>query len=243
MYRYADELDRSMFWRMPRSIVTDGIWATLPQAAQAVLPVYGAYMNLGTGLSFPDELTLAALCGASPKICRAGRNAIVDVIPGVTSERYTSPRGRRAWRLRFARQAGTGRAAWKAFYRCVLHGGNWAHLRMTDGAGPTAQALYVAMLAFAHATADALLEDETAADPTTPESFGGHPFELCEAERAVLLDAAGITRRSFASALASLQRNHLVELDEELGAWRVYRIPPKRFRPSYLNAKLKERGL
>ena len=233
MYRFTDDLDLTTFFQFPRSIVTNGIWASLPSAARAVYPVYLMHMNRETGLSYPDERTVSALAGVTEKTARAGRNALDGAIPGLTVERYVTRRGRRSWRLKFAQQP-SGRGSWRAFFTSVLHGGNWGNYKVCT---PSAHALYPVLVMFSYYDHEAAMDD----DDDVPE-YGRHSFEYCEADYSVLREYSGLSRNGLFAALDSLQRVFLVEQDDG-NLWKVFRTPPSHYKRPYMNKLLTARGL
>jgi len=238
VFRFTDLEGRAddYFFRFPHSIIENGIWATLPTSAQAVLPVIGVHTE-AKGLAFPSEERIAGLCGITCKTARAGVKALEDCVSGFTVEHYTTNRGKRA-KLYHIKGLPTDGKQYLAFFSRWIHGGNWYMLHDT----PTARAVYPVMRHFGYAPdyEDTMADGEDSAD--YPALYTAREYDFCEAERAVICEHAGITRNSVTHAFKELERAHFISWDDEQGAWRVNRWSTWFFKRDWLNADLNRRG-
>jgi hypothetical protein len=230
MYQFTEPLNlRQHFWFDGMRIKNQN-WAPLSPAAKTVFPVIAAHTD-AAGHAFPSEQTIAILSGLTEKTARAGIHGL-EALPGFTASPYVTARGRRSKRFHVkAPPIEIGRSF--PFFKCILDGGNWSQLT------PTAHALYPVMRTFGHFDFYDAPEDETADPSAFKEEYIRRTFDLCEAEPDILADAAGISRKSLGAAMQSLVECHLLEQTDE--GLRVYLIPPRVFKPSWLNKRVAER--
>ena len=233
MFHFPNEVDWTLFFRFDKKWIENMNWSRITRAAKATLPVIACHCN-NRGQSFPGEETIAALSGLTPMSVRKGIRVDLDGFPGFNWEYYHTKRGKRGKRflLTFPQKGTKGRSFF--FYRGIIDGGLWRELK------PAAQALYPVMRYFSRYDFD---EDQDLDDQSDfNECYSKRKWELCGAEIGQLAKYAGINRRSIPEAIRSLQENFLIDPYMDLNsekAWKVYLIPEKYFKASYLNQKLK----
>lgn len=213
-------------------------WARISPAAKAVLPVIACHCN-ERGEAFPGEEVIAALSGLTAKSVRdSGIKKGLDGFPGFSWEYYLTRRGKRGKRfmIEFPPKGEQGQAFF--FYRGIIDGGIWCGLK------PTAQAIYPVLRHFARYDIE---EDESSEDPSEfLDDYKKRRWELCSSEIGQLAKHAGIDRRSVAEAMANLKKNFLLEPQVDGSgekAWKVFLIPAKYWKASYLNQKLKNQAV
>ena len=237
MFHFPNEVDCTLFFRFDKRLIENMNWARISPAAKAVFPVIACHCN-ERGDAFPGENTIAALSGLTPKSVRKGIRNDLDGFPGFNWTFYKTRYGKRGKRfnIAFPRKDIKGRTFF--FHRIIIDSGIWSELT------PTAHALYPAMRYFSRYEADQDENEETT-DSEFIERYSQRRWELCYAEVGQLAKFAGVNRRSIADGLINLQNNFLIEpyhneCSEKI--WKVYLIPKKVYKPSYLNQKLKQRG-
>jgi hypothetical protein len=230
---------REIFFRFPRHIITDKIWAALPLASKVALPPIAVHMNQH-GKAIPSEERIAMLCGRTEKTVRSGVRGLEDLWPGFRTENYVTRRGKRAKRYVFGQMPKDSKAYF-GFRRLIIDGGNWHQLQAT----PTACALYPVMRQFSYCLGrDELLDDEASEDfESFDEAYRARAFDQCDADPAVLCEYAGISRNSLYPALQALIDACLIEPEQTHDAWyRVYLVPPHYFKREWLNDQLAAKG-
>lgn len=251
-------------WKSPRNLVNHFLfdkalikgkrWANMPFAAKSIFPVIAVHRG-ENGAAFPAQTTIAIMAGVDPKTVRKGLDALDDT-PGFSRTSKINARGHRFYTYKI-RNGSPEKGRSFAFFRAVIDGGNW-HL-----CSDSARAVYPVMMAFSYFDLDeytAVTEIEEHQDLTISEmnqfitdgDFAQRRFDFCSADLDVLAEYAGITERSVRSALESLEKHFLVERiasvyedddedSEDLTVWKVYRIPPRYYKPEYMNKVTAER--
>lgn len=211
-------------------------WAKLSKASKAVLPVIACHCN-ERGDAFPGEEVLAALSGRTAKTVRQGIRGL-DGFPGFDWEYYRTKRGKRGKRFRITPppEREVGRVFF--FRRCIFDGGIWSELT------PAAQALYPVLRFFGYYDPyeDADLDELS----DLQNQYANRKWELCSAKIDLLSEYAGIQRTTAYDAMANLQRNFLLEphkTDTAEKAWKVFIVPQRYWKASYLNQKLKNEAV
>jgi hypothetical protein len=77
------------------------------------------------------------------------------------------------------------------------------------------------------------------------ENYKEREYDLCSAELGQLTKYAGIDRRSFWSAIQSLENSELIENHADVNGenlWKVYIYPRRNYIASYLNQKLRNQA-
>lgn len=182
-------------------------WMMLSSASKAVYPVIACHANK-QGTSYPGEETISILAGLTPKRVRQGVRDL-EGFPGFTWGHYTTKRGRRSKKffLKLPQEPERGEAF--PFHQAILETGNWRML------SPAGKALYPVMRHFSYFNIDEYLyledmEEEVSDFDTV---YPDRKYEFCSAEKTILSQYAGISRRSINNALESLQKCHLVETE------------------------------
>lgn len=238
MFHFHNDINWNQFFRFDKKWIENMNWADqrISPAAKAILPVIGCHCN-ECGEAFPGEETIAALSGLTAKSVRKGIHDL-EGFPGFNWSYYLTRLGKRGKRFNvsFPPKGEKGRVFF--FHRGIMDGGIWRELK------PSAKALYPVMRYFSRydVDSDESLEDLSDFD----DRFANRRWELCGAEVGQLARFAGIDRRSIADAIQSLQKNFLIKafIDENGDkAWKVYLIPEKYWKASYLNQQLKDQAV
>lgn len=237
MFRFS-ELEGNpydYYFRFPHSIVSNGIWAALPNAAKAVLPVICCHANT-QGVAYPSEERIAGMSGLTPKTVRAGVKALEDLLPGFSTLNYVTRRGKRAKSYQFTKLPTDGKKYF-AFYRRWIDAGNWYTLHTT----PSAWAVYPVLRHFAYAPdhEDIVGDDED----DFRSDYQRREYDFYDAEASVIQEYAGITRNSLQPALRALQEANFIDKVYDDEEWRVYRWSTWFFKRHYLNSDLQSRGM
>jgi len=234
MYQFTEDYDREIFFWFDKKLIENKNWALLPAAAKAVYPVIACHQNK-KGVAYPGESTIGILSGNTEKTVRGGIMGLED-LPGFTVSPYMTKRGRRSKKFILAKPPETkGRSF--PFFKSILESGLWAHLK------PTAQALYPVMRYYSYFDYSIYSEEEEI--DCSPDEFDQYfkdrKWELCEAQKDLLIEYAGITRRSLPAALNSLYHESLIEdyayEDEIFEGWKVIVRPQVLYKRDYLNGK------
>jgi len=224
-----------LYFLYPRWLFTDGVYARdLTSPMKAVLPALMRYMN-SDGTCYPSITSLCRVSGVSK------REAVINALQSlrtvglieIQKERFgTSGRRNtyaRTWTTPEAGKDGTG---WFPFYHSVIQGGNWRK------ATPTAKALYPVLRHLAKLHADDDHDDGSGTGWIGRDELHDHlqarQWDILRRSHYqnvdLLVDTAGISRRSFWSAMQSLADCHLLEpFDNNSGAYKVYLRPPEHF--------------
>jgi DNA-binding transcriptional ArsR family regulator len=229
VYQFSEDFSRTVHFWFDKKLIKNKNWALLPSASKSILPIILGHQD-DKGMSFPSEQTISILSGMSDKTVRQGINGL-DGFSGLEISYYTTRRGRRSRKFHVLKPPKKpGRAF--PFYKSVFEGGNWLHLL------PSAHALYPVMRYFGFFDSD-ILEIFTEFEPSDfDEAFESRNFDFCEAERDLLAEFAGISKRALYRALASLEECNLIERHpEDLNGWKVFLHPPKYYLRGYLNEK------
>ena len=253
MFTFPEE-PRSGFFLIPESLIgspcppegyTPALWSRLTQSAQAVLFVIASHVG-DNGMAFPSEERIAGLAGLTRKTVR---RALVEleVNQVLKIHHYTARSGRRAKKFEWLL---TRNGQLMRFYHRVLDQGVWNKF------SPSAKSLYLAFRFFGRARPD--LDPNFDADQydygtflsANAEEGAGEEwyeylrernYDFCNAEPRVLCDYAGIVRRGFNEAVASLEEiKAVVPFDNEY--WQVSIWPQQTWKLEYLNRKLREAG-
>lgn len=232
MYHFPNEVNWTRFFRFDKKWIENMNWARLSTAAKAVLPVIACHCN-AQGVSFPGEETIAAMSGLTAKTARKGINDL-EGYPGYTWANYLTMRGKRGkkFSIKFPSTNEKGRSFF--FHRGIIDGGIWSELT------PSAKALYPVMRYFSRYD---VYEDEDVDDMSDISTYySQRKWELCDAENGQLDKYAGINRHTVSEAANNLKHNFLIEpyvteMDEK--TTKVFLIPKKYWKASYLNEKLK----
>jgi len=232
MFHFKDVADWKLFFRFDKQWVENMSWARISPAAKAILPVIGVHCN-EHGEAFPGEEVIAALSGLTPKSVRKGIHDL-EGFPGFHWEYYLTRRGRQGKRFFIDPPPKGEKGRSLFFYRIIIDGGMWSELK------PAARSLYPVMRYFSRYDA---YEDEDLENVSDfDEHYANRKWELCDAEAGQLAKYAGINRHTVAEAMKNLQKNFLLEPHEDSNAEKtskVYLIPKKYWKTSYLNQKLK----
>jgi len=234
MHQFGD-INNQGFYLFDRDLIRNKVWAGLPLAAKTVLPAIGCHCDRA-GVAFPSELTLAILCGMTPKSVRAGIRAL-QAVPGFAITSFVNSHGKRALRYRVPpTPQKKGRAF--AFHRALLDGGHWLV------ASDAAKALYLTMRHFGFYNHEEAMGDETA-ETDSMDSYQQRTFESCEADVGVLADASGLSRQAVYSALDARQEHSLVSahlvVRLDAASWRVMLKPQRIFKREWLNEVVQKR--
>lgn len=232
MFHFPDEVDWKRFFRFDKLWIKNMNWARISPAAKAVLPVIACHCN-ERGLAFPGEETIAALSGLTAKSVRKGIHDL-EGFPGFSWKHYLTNRGKRGklFSIDLPPKGEKGRAFF--FYRGIVDGGIWSKLK------PTARSLYLVMRYFSRY--DAYEDENFDGVDDFDECYANRKWELCNAEVGELARYAGINRHTVTEAMKSLQKNFLLErhVDNNIELIsKIYLIPKKYWKASYLNQKLK----
>ena len=241
MYHFTSDVDWKRFFRFDKRWIENMNWARLSPAAKAVFPVIARYCN-ERGESFPGETIIAALSGLAARSARKGIHDL-EGFPGFSWEYYLTKRGRQGKRfqLTFPPKGEPGRTFF--FRTVIIDAGTWRKRNdgHVSGLIPAAQALYPVLRHFARYDDG---EDERTYDDTDEfaEKYASRHWEICSADIGPLAKYAGISRNTVKDAIQSLQDNFLLEAyknDDGHKGWKVFICPPKRWRPGFMNQKLK----
>lgn len=241
-------LDRAVlgkFVKFPLALIFDGvdggfveragIWAELPLASKAVLPVLMHFAR-NSGRCWPSQEVLCALSGInSRKTVRRGVRALEEA-GLISTKKATTTAGRTLtiYDLNLPQDE-----HYAPLHASVFLGGNWAIM----GDCPTAQALYPVMRAFAKPRPD--LEPAgawIAADSEEwAEWYAARECDWCGAEKGELVRFSGIGVRSYSTAVGFLcDRIKAVAREEQAPQyWRVNFLDGWSFKPEYLNSRLR----
>jgi hypothetical protein len=201
-------MERDRYFMFSRELVKERAWADLSKAAKAVFPVVAVHSD-ARGYSFPGERVIAELSGRTEKVARRGIADLSDAcFHGFAWTRRVTNRGRRSKRF-FVQHSPEGRGAAFPFNRGIIDSGTWAKL------SPTAQSLYPVMRTFSHYDHElCMFEDDpdlVAGLDVDKAIFVARRADLCDADEDVLIEYAGIARRSFPAAMANLEENGMIE--------------------------------
>lgn len=232
-FHFPNEVEWTYYFRFDKLWIKNLNWARISSAAKTVLPVIAWHCN-EHGKAFPGEERIAALSGLTVKSVRKG---IIDLkdFPGFEWSYYRTCHGKRGkqYFIEFPPKYEKGRAF--SLYRGIMDGGIWHELK------PSAQALYPVLRYLSRYDVD---KDGVEEDLSKfKESFAERRWELCCARIGQLAHLTGISRRSIADAMLSLQENFLVETHVDSNgkkAWKVFLIPDRVLSPHYLNQSLKK---
>ena len=244
MYQFKDEINYINFFRFNKILVTQRLWANLPNASKSVYPVILVHCD-ATGLAFPGQKIIAILSGRTEKTVREGIKGL-EGFPGFKACKILTGRGHRAFRYKINITPNEkGRSF--ALHKCLFETGYWRKL------SPCAHSLYITMRTFAFFDGELYCELEDL------EEFNSHnvkllietgvyqkrEYDFVNAEMDVLAEYAGISSNGgLQDALNSLERNNLIESIDLFGGydtWKIFRIPPIFFPPSLLNNEVKKR--
>jgi hypothetical protein len=236
MYLFKDDIDSEGFVWWSKKFILSKQWALLPNAAKAVYPVIAIHCDKN-GYSYPKERTIAIISGRTDKVARQAIRDIENFL-GESFEifKYISKRGKRSKRFKLKIPAYTKGDTFP-FYRWIFQSGIWQELK------PTAQALYPVMRSFGYYSEDSIIEsaEELGSDELWKKGvYKNRRFDLCSADYDVLAEYAGISYRSINQALNSLERNFLIDWDQENEAWQVF-LKSKdmtSYKRRYLNEKI-----
>jgi hypothetical protein len=240
VHQFSDAIDYDQFFRFDKEWIKDMNWALLRKTSKSILPVIAMHCDR-TGHSFPGERTIAILSGITDKSVREGIQGLIG-FPGFEVSNYVTSRGRRAkkYKLAFPPAREKGRSFF--FHRCIVEGGNWQELKQIS------HALYPVMRHFAYFEQDQYVKKEKPWGNTasTDEDFKllyrERKWDICEAEISILAEYASISRPSVYEALKDLEKHFLIEShgtnDEGARRWKVFLIPPMRYKVASLNAKI-----
>jgi len=241
MYQFKEKLNTEVFFKFDKMNVKNKRWSRLPRASQSIYPVIAVHCN-SKGIAFPSEETIAILSGRTSKTVRSGIAGLMHY-PGFTIERYVTSRGNRAIKYKLDIVPGE-RGRWFPFYKCVVEGGNWSLLP------PGAQALYPVIKTFAFFDCEEYCDRENLdygynlQEMIESGCFQNREYDYCNADIKVMAEYAGIGTSTVSKALIELEQAFLVEKIEcinENDTWKVFRMPPKRYIPDWLNGKTKKR--
>lgn len=219
MYQFPSKVNQVNYFRFPKQLVKSGKWALLPKASKAIYPAIASFAN-EKGISYPTEETIAAISGIVPDTVTAGIKALRNERQIVERiETYTTAKGHSAYKYKLnfpAMDKGTS----FPFYKAVLEGGNWAMLKSSG------KSLYVAIREFSSYDEENL--------GFVMEEYQARTYEICEADKRILCECAGIDQKSFKSGIRSLIECHLVEItnDDQI---KVYIKPEVRFKAEFMN--------
>jgi len=233
LYQFQEDFSRTQRFNFRKKLIENMNWGCLSTAAQAVWPVIACYANRDTGICFPGEFTIRALSGIMEKYVRKGIHGLAG-FPGFSWQHYTAKTGRRSKKFCLDLPANHIEKETFPFFKCVLESGVWSQLL------PTGRALYPVMRYFGYFDIESYMEleegDYEAKDFN--EIFESRTWDICEAEKIVMAEYAGIDRRSVNAALTDLERCGLVERFSDRIGWKVYIKNKVFFHRSYLNKKL-----
>jgi hypothetical protein len=203
----AIQYNSKNFFRFPKTIIKNEIWAKLPQAARSIFPVIGVHCN-AQGQCFPGEKTIARLSGRTEKIVRKGINALAE-LDCFHVNPYITKRGKRSKKFKLNLPRNFKEGAMFPFFRDIVDSGQWNKLT------PCAQALYPVMRCFGFVDQYLLADIDPDFDtPMVNEDFktqyAERKFDLFEGQKSVLCEFAGISSKSFKSAIYNLYLNKLV---------------------------------
>jgi hypothetical protein len=225
-YQFKEEYNEDIFFRFDKNHIKHLNWASLPTASKSIYPAIACHVN-EKGISFPSELTISRLCGRTEKVVRKGI-AGLKYFPGISIKHYITNTGRRSKKF-FIKQPAVDSKRWFPFHKMILESGLWLML------SPAAQAVYPVLRYFAFFDLDCYLEHEECDETEFDVVYPNRIWDLCEAEKKIIADHAGISMRSVWRALKNLEDNYLIERHDK-HSWRVM-IRPKRYHPrSYLNS-------
>ena len=245
MHKFPEQLDHRTFFRFNKDIILDGTWAGLPHSSKAIFPAIGVHCDRRTGEGWPNEETLAILAGVTPKTVRDGIKGL-EAIPGFSKRQTTTARGHRK-NIYTISVPKLDSERYFFFYKNVLDSGMWYHLN------PTAKSLYPVMRAFGFMDYETLEEygddkdvawfDGVDFKHEFKEFYSNRRYDFCSASLPVLLEKAGVSRRSLTSAWKSLIENHLVAFPENNARhiWKVFLKPPMMKQRDYINKKVEKR--
>ena len=228
MYKFKDELNGN-FFRFDKKLVHNKRWAKLPEASKAIFPVIGVHCD-ENGWAFPSELTIAILAGVCVKTLREGIKGLKRS-KFLTVDTYVTARGHRANKY-FIKPPSKEKGASFFFYKAVIAGGNWLHLRRS------AQALYPFLKAYAFYDHLAYIDEKQFRSDNVEGSYEEREFDFVNADPEVMAKHAGISLNSVDKALESLEEHSLIgEASgiDDLLTWMIYLIPPRPYDADYLN--------
>lgn len=232
MYQFTDEFSHTHRFHFRKKYIKNFNWARLSTAAQAIYPVLACYAKK-SGIAFPSEETISDLAGITAKVVRKGIKDFAS-FPGFSWRPYTTKRGRRSKKFYFDLPEHTETGETFPFFQYVLESGSWSELL------PTARALYPVMRYFGYFDIESYMEleegDYEAKDFN--EIFESRTWDICEAEKTVMAEYAGIDRTSIDAALKSLKHCCLVEPLPDRPGWKVFlKSNGMIFKRDFLNKK------
>lgn len=154
------------------------------------------------------------------KPVRRATAGLKELYPFFRVEWYTSPRtGRRG--NRYVMELPSERGSYIALYRTLIDSGYWGALHGT----PSAWSLYPVLRHFAKAPTPTDFDCEGDREAYLLE-YASRSYDVIQLDRRKLCRVAGISRNSFAPALAALIEIGLVSPHPAAGLWRVLIQPP-----------------
>lgn len=248
-WKKFDPSTSGRFCQFPQSLIfkvssdglidAPGIWTDLPLAAKSVLPVLLHFENRDHRC-WPSQETLCALSGInSRKTVRRGVRALEDA--GLVSTRKattTAGLPKTIYQLQLPHDD-----FYIPLHASLFQGGIWSVM----GDHPVAQALYPVMRAFAKPRPD-LDEDGDWIQVDSDEWrewYDSRECDWCRADREEMINFAGISRRSYATAVDFLSSTRMTVIAREDHAPEYWRVNFKdgwsfnKETPEYLNSRLK----
>jgi hypothetical protein len=201
LYQFKDKLDYAGHFWFDKKLIEDKNWAMLSPAAKAIFPVIACHTN-EKGEAFPGEQTIAILSGVTEKTVRSGLKGLHD-FPAMKMESYITKRGRRSKIFKLSIPPKTSGRSFP-FYKHLIESGLWSCLT------PAAKALYPVLRSYSFFDYQTYTEIE-GVEVEDDGVFRERMWESCEADRLVLAEFTGITRKSVYGALESLGEECLIE--------------------------------
>ena len=237
-YQFKEEINYSQYFMFDKTLIRNGNWAMLTQRAKSIFPVIACHLDK-RGQAFPGENTIASLAGLSEKTVRRAIDDLTE-FPGFSYKCYTTNRGYRSKRFHIEIAPYESGRFFK-FHKSILESGIWHML------SPTAQALFPILRTHGFWNMEVIecAGDESDFSPTDfMEYYNMREYDYCIAAPSILINEAGISSRSFGSALQDLNRNCLLDFVEEDGfvGWKLYfhSRDDTIYERSYLNERLRK---
>ncbi len=233
MYQFKEQINSVNFFWFSKRLINSGQWAKLTPATKAVFPVVACFADK-KGKSFFNEITLGALSGRSAKTARDGIKGL-DGFSGFTAKKFVNSRGQWSKKLFTKLPAKNINGKSFNFYKWVIESGIWREL------SPTSQALYPVLRCFGFFDIETYTEYEDTDYVDFEELYRSREFDFCFADPKILAEFAGISDRSFHTALVDLNDNDLITTFED-GGCKVFLQSRDNtyFKREYLNGEIEK---
>jgi len=241
MYQFKEEINHENFYLFDKHLVLHKHWAKLPLASKNIYPVIASFCDK-QGKAFPSQQTIAILSGRTEKTVRKGIEGLLRLHGFNVSSKVTNKgHKQKVYNIKRAAEM-KGRVV--AIYKSIFEGGNWCELTQA------AQALYIPMKVFSFFRGEVYSELENIEYFYNVQAmiddgeYQSRKYDFVNAEFDILASYAGIGESTVPTAIASLEKRHLIKPTVEIDdypTWKIFTIPPKFYKRDWLNKKVAER--